>query len=158
MTDAWKLTKYHSKKWASERIVSFSNRLAFALLHSLKDSISPIDVLDVLPTVESFESSISKSDSEKTHTQVKLPVMRVEPSCVSTRSAVSTSYTKQIRCVWCSRVHGVMRKTSLKCVECGVGFCSERTGRKCWLMHVDNHGPPPAKRLKQSNVGVVELL
>lgn len=160
VTDSWKLTRYHSKRWAEERVVAFSNRLAYGLLHGLDDSISPMDIVEMLQKEDSVESSVTtKSESENTHTKIKLPVVQTEPTCVSTRSERSigsSSYTKQIRCVWCSRVHGLIRKTSLKCAECGLGFCSERTGRKCWLMHTENHGPP-AKRMKESNVGV-ELL
>jgi len=162
VTDAWKLTKYHSKRWAKERVVAFSNRLAFSLLHNLKPAISPMDIIEVPLSVESYESSVTKSDSEIMHTKERLPVIKTKPAdCVSTRSgrsAGSKSYTKQIRCVWCSRVHGVIRKTSLKCAKCGVGFCSERTGRNCWLMHIQNHGPPPAKRLKENSRGIIELL
>jgi len=144
-------------------VVAFSNRLAFSLLHNLKPSISPMDIIEVPLSVESYESLVTKSDSEIMHTKERLPVIKTKPSdCVSTRSrrsAGSKSYTKQIRCVWCSRgVHGVIRKTSLKCAKCGVGFCSERTGRNCWLMHIQNHGPPPAKRLKENSRGIIELL
>ena len=82
--------------------MAFSNRLAFALLHGLNDSISPMDVVDMLPSLESFESSVTRSESESTHTKIKLPVVKTEPTYVRTlseRSVRSTLYTRQIRCV-----------------------------------------------------------
>jgi len=42
----------------------------------------------------------------------------------------------QIRCVWCSRVNLIHRKTTLKCKECGSGFCCDESGRRCCLYHL----------------------
>ena len=89
------------------------------------------------------------SDSMFTHTMVKLPMMKTEPKLKTRSGSVgSSSYTKQILCVWCSRVEGVLRKTVIKCKECGVGFCNEKTGRQCWTNHVKNGGPPDGKKRK----------
>ena len=38
----------------------------------------------------------------------------------------------------------------MRCIECGVGFCAPRTGRKFWENHVRNEGPPDSKRQKIS--------
>ena len=43
---------------------------------------------------------------------------------------------KQVRCVWCSRVNLVDRKTTMKCLECDKGFCRDNSGRACWSHHV----------------------
>jgi len=36
----------------------------------------------------------------------------------------------------------------MRCIKCGVGFCTPRTGRKCWENHVRNEELPDAKRKK----------
>ena len=54
---------------------------------------------------------------------------------------------KQLRCMWCSRVHLVERKTTLKCLECGKGFCrDDKNGVSCWSDHVSLGGVPKAPR------------
>ena len=58
---------------------------------------------------------------------------------------------KQVRCIWCSRVHLVESKVTMKCKECGVGFCRSSTGRDCWSHHVAMNGIPesPEKGTKR---------
>jgi hypothetical protein len=60
-------------------------------------------------------------------------------------------YTAQVRCVWCARVKGKEKKTTLKCLECGVGFCKDDTGRMCWSLHVAANGPPELRKRKRSS-------
>ena len=159
VTDSWKLMKYHSKKWNDERIVSFANRLCFNILFETDKNIQPLDELMITESMATAKSSITapedspqKKDASVpnfTHTMVKLPLMKTEPKLHTRSGSVgSSSYTKQIRCVWCSRVEGVMRKTVIKCKECGVGFCNVKTGRQCWMNHVKNGGPPDGKKRK----------
>ena len=45
----------------------------------------------------------------------------------------------------------ITRKTTMRCIECGVGFCAPQTGRKCWENHVRNEGSPDSKRQKNSD-------
>ena len=49
---------------------------------------------------------------------------------------------KQLRFIWCSRVHLIERKTTLKYVECGYGFCRN----KCWEHHQRLGSTPAASR------------
>ena len=54
---------------------------------------------------------------------------------------------KQLRCMWCSRVNLIERKTTLKCLECGKGFCrDENNGLSCWSHHVALGGVPKSPR------------
>jgi len=41
-----------------------------------------------------------------------------------------------VRCIWCSRISLVQRKTRMKCIECGKGFYRDSTGSGCWSHHV----------------------
>ena len=55
---------------------------------------------------------------------------------------------KQLRCMWCSRVNLVDRKTTLKCLECGKGFCRDKNnGLSCWSHHVALGGGPKASKI-----------
>ena len=48
-----------------------------------------------------------------------------------------TKRGKQLRCMWCSRIKLVERKTTLKCLECGKCFCRDKNNRlSCWPHHV----------------------
>ena len=54
---------------------------------------------------------------------------------------------KQLRCMWCSRVNLLERKTTIMCQECGKGFCrDENNGLSCWSHHVALGGVPKAPR------------
>ena len=61
---------------------------------------------------------------------------------------------KQSRCIWCSRVGLTERKSTMKCVECGFGFCRDSTGRNCWSLHVALGGVPqkPKRGTKKRKV------
>ena len=154
VTDSWKLVKNNSLKRKTERIKDFSNRLAYAMLNNIdKNLVPPMD--DVHTNITpSKESSLSSEGLSSTcvgvHTKEKLGTVTTD-AVVATRSDSigSKTYFKQIRCVWCSRTAGVDHKTTLRCAECGVGFCSPKSGRKCWDLHVANNGPPEAKRRRQ---------
>ena len=66
---------------------------------------------------------------------------------VQCHEQVYLSGTKQRRCIWCSQVNHVERKTTLMCRQCGVGFCRDSSGRGCWSHHISAGGipAPPAK-------------
>ena len=81
---------------------------------------------------------------------------------ISSLSSIRTNYTHdhtmefikkgQLRCCWCSRVHLVERKTTMRCIECKVGFCRDTSGRSCWSHHIAYGGvpkPPPRGTLKR---------
>ena len=46
---------------------------------------------------------------------------------------------KQVRCIWCSRVNLIERKTTMKYIECNRGFCNKRD---CWSHHAVYGGVP----------------
>ena len=62
---------------------------------------------------------------------------------------------KQVRCIWCSRVSLIEKKTTMKCIECGKGFCRDGTGNDCWSLHVALGGVPPCPKrgTKKRKVG-----
>lgn len=59
---------------------------------------------------------------------------------------------RQVRCIWCSRVNPVEKKTT--CKECGKGFCQDSSGLSCWSDHVAIGGVPaaPARGTKKRKV------
>ena len=58
---------------------------------------------------------------------------------------------RQVRCIWCSRVNLIEKKTTMKCLECGFGFCRQGS---CWSHHVAMGGIPraPKKGTKRRKV------
>ena len=73
-----------------------------------------------------------------------------DSNCCHTTVSPITSYTgdkqhtkivlkggKQLRCMWCSRVNLIERKTTLICQECCKGFCRDKNnGLSCWSHHI----------------------
>ena len=61
----------------------------------------------------------------------------------------------QLRCIWCSRVTLIEKKTTMRCIECGKGFCRDGSGYDCWGMHVALNGVPPCPKrgTKKRKVG-----
>ena len=45
--------------------------------------------------------------------------------------------------MWCSCIGVLICKVQLCWIQCGVGLCTEKSGRKCWAKHVCNNSPPP---------------
>ena len=132
-TNAWNMTRVlHSKK----PIIKFADELAYEIIQKAK-SIESMEhersaqvCSPISTSVMSKSSSVSSIliESSLNHTKLK-----IEPG-------------KQVRCIWCSRVHLVERKSSLKCLQCGKGFCREETGRTCWALHVAHGGIPSAPK------------
>ena len=146
VTDSWKAMRYHYKKRADEPIRSFVNRLSFALLNE-DSKIFEAPVENIVASLETVSSGLSDEPQLGGHTQLKLSKTKTASKLPTRSGSVSTtSYTKQVRCVWCSRVENIVSKTTIICKECGVGFCSNKTGRKCWALHVLNDGPPMQSR------------
>ena len=72
------------------------------------------------------------------------------PSSLSSEKQYTHTMEKvktQLRCLWCSRVNLLHRKTYLRCKECGGGFCVNG----CWSHHVAYGGIPakPARGTKK---------
>ena len=61
---------------------------------------------------------------------------------------------KQVRCIWCSRINLLEKKTTMMCKECGKGFCRDSSGLGCWSHHVALGGCPvaPARGTKKRKV------
>ena len=102
--------------------------------------------------------------------QQDVPVMNDSFSLESNPSSLSheenrhkSSHTrvllgkKQVRCVWCSRVNLVDRKTTMKCLECDKGFCRDNSGRACWSHHVAMGACPVAPERGRKRKLVREL-
>ena len=107
VTDAWKLVRFHSKKWSNERIIAFSNRLCYSILSDISRCAYPVDEL-MIETQQSGHSSLTgevddndvKDKKVCKHTMQKLPKLKTKPKLPTRSGSVgSTSYTKQIRCV-----------------------------------------------------------
>ena len=90
-------------------------------------------------------SSLTSCSNERRHERVFL-TYKISKSAATRGKKIPV----QARCMWCSRTEGKTCKTQLKCRQCGFGFCAERSGRKCWRLHVINDGPPEKKVTKPS--------
>ena len=125
VTDAWKCMR---KKYKSlETIADFVNILCRDMIDRSKEDIEML-----LPEVSMTHQSsptISSVSCEKIH--------RGEHTRVYLKNK------KQVRCIWCSRVDLIEKKTTMKCLECDFGFC--RAG-SCWSHHVALDGVPAAPK------------
>ena len=86
-------------------------------------------------TAELEEDVVELPQAVSIHSETKLSSM----SSIDTRKFghhTKTIMKSHIRCVWCSRVNLTHRKTTLKCKECGSGFCRDKSGCMCWLHHL----------------------
>ena len=123
VVDCWKLQRGEDM----DTIQEFADVLARELMVHNDDTDDIIEEDgDCMPprristsTTITNPSSLS-SDKEKQHTMERT--------------------TTQMRCLWCSRVNLLHRKTFLKCRECQKGFCSNG----CWSHHVAFGGVPQA--------------
>ena len=128
VTDAWKIYKNVDKHPIS--ICQYADMLADDMMRCAEE-ISEDELSlpqDVTTDSEAQISSLSSVDTRRCgrHTKVILK--------------------SQIRCVWCSRVNLTHRKTTLKCKECGSGFCRDESGRMCWSHHLALGGCPMAPK------------
>ena len=155
VTDTWfvreftgeKGKKYNPDENERRRIVGFAGDVSESLLE-MAEELERSDALEIVATplesvcpevgsIFSPVSSLSACSNDHKHTKVWLTARSN-----NTRGATKKAPT-QSRCMWCSRTEGKTSKTMLKCLQCDVGFCASKTGRKCWQKHVDNDGPPP---------------
>ena len=117
-------------------VIKFADELAYEIIQkakSLENVQEERSVQSCLPISTSVMSKVSSISS-----------ILLEPSLNHTKLKIEPG--KQVRCIWCSRVHLVERKSSLKCLQCGKGFCREETGRTCWALHVAHGGIPSAPK------------
>ena len=134
--DAWKALKLSDSKTPS--VKEFADVLAQQLIDQAKyfekkQQVGNTTVLKNVVTCN-FESSTSVSS------------LSIVKPCIS-HTKVLLEKGKQLRCLWCSRVNLVERKTTLKCLECGKGFCrDENNGLTCWSHHVALGGIPAAPK------------
>ena len=147
VTDAWKSLRVlglndddtisHFADVLAQEMVDYAgsleknNSLSASLITSDTGSLSDKYTNESLTSV----SSLSVSKEIKPHTKIYLK-------------------NKQVRCIWCSRVNLVEKKTTMMCQECGKGFCRDCSGLSCWSHHVALGGVPaaPARGTKKRKV------
>jgi hypothetical protein len=123
LTDTWKIMRGKHKRGSPfPTITQFADMTAYDMNQYAKT----FRVLqDEVPAInDSF--SLDSNPSSLSQEEIKY---------VSSHTRVLLG-KKQVRCVWCSRVNLVDRKTTMKCLECDKGFCRDNSGRACWSHHV----------------------
>ena len=125
VTDTWKQLKKKQEGYNS--ITNFSDILAKEMLEYAKSfedhEEHTVDTVSETRTCDDI-SSLSQDKVIGTHTKIFLDTKH------------------QLRCIWCSRVNLLQWKTTLKCKECGKGFCRDSSGSNCWSNHVCFGGVP----------------
>lgn len=135
VTDVWKLHKISGNS-RDISISHFADELA-------ADMIAYADSLANSPTVTPTSSVCVSTDASLSLSTITLPKdeQRLD------HEKVVLPKGKQVRCIWCSRVDLIERKTTMKCMQCDMGFCRDCTGRDCWAKHLALGGVPvPPKR------------
>ena len=127
--DTWKGIKRISRY--SYSITDFADILA-------KEMLEQASKLQV--STDLINNVIKCSDSNSCHTTVS---KITEYTGDKQHTKIVLKGGKQLRCMWCSRVNLIERKTTLMCQECGKGFCrDENNGLSCWSHHVALGGVP----------------
>ena len=129
VTDAWKINKISS----SIPINQYADELAQDLIDY---ATSVEDIAEEMPEIETTSQSTSDSTDVSS--------LSAPQRCTGSHTKILLKDKKQLRCIWCSRVNLVHRKTTLKCKECGKGFCRDDRGLGCWSHHVALNGCPIA--------------
>ena len=131
LTDTWKLFKdRHCKGFCKVSISEFADILAKELLDQAKEAASL-----PLTNISNKEGAEIESEISQLSTQV-----RTTKELMHTMEFLKGG--KQVRCIWCSGVNLIERKTTLKCLECNKGFCRNH----CWSQHVAHSGIPAAQK------------
>ena len=115
VTDTWKILKKQDSKHSS--ITEFADILARDMLDY---SFSLNDLPELALTILSEQSSVTAST---------LTTEIINRNQSHTKSFLTAK--KQMRCIWCSRVNLVQRKTTMKCSECDKDFCRDSIGSGC---------------------------
>ena len=128
ITDAWKTFRTNHKISLRDiGITQFADILAEEMMEDVDEIDENYDIICNTSTTSSDINSIHNitlSIQETTHTRQFLV------------------RGKQLRYIWCSRVHLIEIKKTLKCVECGYGFCRN----ECWEHHQRLGSTPAASR------------
>ena len=121
--DAWKCMRSKDKSFRT--ISSFTNILCSDMIERADELVATTVPEVSISTSSSSLSSVTLGQAQSEHTRVFL------------------KNKKQVRCIWCSRVDLLEKKTTMKCLECGYGFCREGP---CWSHHVAMCGVPRAPK------------
>ena len=110
----------HCKGFRKVSISEFADILAKELLDQAKEAASlPLTHISNTEGVE-IESEISQLSNQVSTTNELMHTMEFLKG------------GKQVRCIWCSYIDLIERKTTLKRLECNKVFCRNH----CWSHHV----------------------
>ena len=132
VTDTWKILKKRNSSHSS--ITEFADILAFEMLEHAQ----------VLQN-EMQETAVSITNEESSATTISTITANISSQNQSHTKHFLTD-KKQVRYIWCSRVNLIQRKMTMKCMECGKGFCRDSAGFGCWSHHVAFGGVPCAPK------------
>ena len=129
--DAWKALKSnHKSSFRDVTVTQFSDILAQ-------------EMIEYAQTIDEDYDIICTGTADTDVSSLVLEEPKGRPiSATHTKEFLKKG--KQLRCVWCSRMHQTEKKTTLKCKECNRGFCRD----ECWANHV-SFGSAPAARTKR---------
>ena len=139
VTDTWKLLKKNDPKYVT--VAEFADILANEMI---------IDA----QTQEEQEKADERAKETTSLSEVILTAAVSTVSSVTEASQAmhNTTHTReilkrnQLRCIWCSRVNLVERKTTMRCKECNKSVCRDGSGNGCWSHHVASGGVPSAPK------------
>jgi len=124
--DAWKISRLQEQN--NLTIKEYSDILA-------------ADMIDAAKKLKEKENSIATIVDVDADTATTSSISLLTSPASSTHTKVLLEARKQVRCIWCSRIHLIERKTTMKCLECDKGFCRDQ-GRDCWSHHIALGGIP----------------
>ena len=102
--------------------------------------------VDILAQEMLDQASQSQAESTDLSNEITIETTSQTSASPLTACTGNKEHTKVIL-MWCSGVNLIERKTALKCLECGKGFCrDENNGLSCWSHHVALGGVPKSPR------------
>ena len=112
LMDTWKLFKNrHCKGFRKVSISEFADILANEFLDEANEvALLPLTNISITEGVK-IESEISQLSTQVSTTKELMHTMEF------------LNGGKQVRCIWCSCINLIKRKTTLKYLECNKGFC-----------------------------------
>ena len=159
VTDLWKtMSKSFYKSNRQYTITKFADILARDMVEYAQqlEEQEDIDELGISEVVDSTASSTLNPVTQSTSndsgdTAISSVTCTIGKKCFGVHEESSLVHTpellptgKQVRCIWCSRVGLIERKTTMRCKQCKRGFCRDKNGTSCWSAHVAYGGIPPA--------------
>ena len=136
VTDMWKIFRVHNKSedlFTSKSIIQFADALAYEMINWAGNFEEKEERNEIMNPTTVCVSVDGTNDVSTLTPEIRHDMMVCEGS-------------RQLRCVWCSRVHLKERKTTMYCLQCKKGFCRGSVGRSCWNDHILYGGCPPAPR------------